>query len=66
MMDFPELGESPVSCGSWICTGPNGDTVETFERERALLLHRRGWTVKTTYQHLADLNREIAAGRAEG
>jgi len=56
--DFPELHSSAIPCNSWICTHPNGARyAETYSRDKALEAHSKGWTVKTAYQHLVDLNK---------
>ena len=53
---LPELSESPVSCNSWIIYAKAG-LIETYSRRAAFNAFKRGLTVKTAFQHLADLNK---------
>ena len=57
---LPELHDSPVSCNSWIIYDKAG-LIETYSRRAAFNAWKRGLTVKTAFQHLAELNKEPGA-----
>lgn len=58
-MNPANLPELERHCGSWVASASRGRRVEVFERADAQKLLDLGWTVETTAQYLARLNRQI-------
>ena len=57
---IPEL---PHSCGSWICTSPQGAVREFYTRRNVEKAAAAGWRIETAFDYLHRLNEEIAAER---
>jgi hypothetical protein len=53
---IPELAHG---CGSWICTPPNGQPMETFTRSTAEILSGAGWRVETAGEYLGRINKAL-------
>lgn len=47
-------------CGSWIVTSPHGAIRELFECSNVERAVAFGWTVETTANYLARINRELS------
>lgn len=63
MAEQSAIPELPHGCGSWVCSGPNGQRYEFFERSNVERASAAGWRVETTIDYLHRINQEIREGK---